>query len=253
MYPIVKVVMPASLSGKNNGMLPAELLVDIAPNGKLHVLAARAWEAMRHAAARDGISLYPTSTADTYRSYEQQMNLFKRRYTPTYDPNVNTLEDSRTFNGQTWYKLKGVAAAASPGKSNHGWGLAVDVSNSSGSRLAWMVANATRFGFSWEMASEPWHLRYVVAENIPAAVLEYEAQRGTPLPAPRPKNQYPGTPLRRGSKGDNVRRIQQRVGALIDGDFGPKTETAVSNWQRANGLKADGVVGPITWAAMFPG
>lgn len=56
--------------------------------------------------------------------------------------------------------------------------------------------------------------------------------------------------LRRGSSGDAVRDVQQRLGITADGAFGPNTEAAVKNFQRAQGLSADGVVGPQTWAAL---
>lgn len=35
-----------------------------------------------------------------------------------------------------------------------------------------------------------------------------------------------------------------------DGKFGAKTETAVKAFQRVNGLNADGVIGPATWAVL---
>jgi putative chitinase len=56
--------------------------------------------------------------------------------------------------------------------------------------------------------------------------------------------------LRRGSKGEWVKKMQKVLGATPDGDFGPGTERAVKAWQEKNGLKADGVVGPKTLAAM---
>lgn len=57
--------------------------------------------------------------------------------------------------------------------------------------------------------------------------------------------------LRKGSKGDDVRRLQELLGGLeVDGIFGRKTEAAVKAYQAANGLKADGIVGPLTWAAL---
>jgi peptidoglycan hydrolase-like protein with peptidoglycan-binding domain len=37
----------------------------------------------------------------------------------------------------------------------------------------------------------------------------------------------------------------------VDGDFGPQTEQAVYEYQSANGLSADGVIGPLTWAQML--
>jgi putative chitinase len=55
-----------------------------------------------------------------------------------------------------------------------------------------------------------------------------------------------GGTLRRGSKGDAVKRMQAKLGIKADGDFGPGTEAALKKWQAANGLTADGVAGPKT-------
>jgi hypothetical protein len=52
------------------------------------------------------------------------------------------------------------------------------------------------------------------------------------------------------SKGDQVKTLQRFLKLKDDGEFGPKTESAVKAWQSANGLTADGVVGPKTWDAM---
>jgi putative chitinase len=52
--------------------------------------------------------------------------------------------------------------------------------------------------------------------------------------------------LRRGSKGDMVKKMQAKLGLTADGDFGPGTEAALKKWQSANGLTADGVAGPKT-------
>jgi peptidoglycan hydrolase-like protein with peptidoglycan-binding domain len=57
--------------------------------------------------------------------------------------------------------------------------------------------------------------------------------------------------LRRGSKGDAVKQMQQKLGIPADGDFGPGTEAAVRKWQAANGLAADGIVGPATLAKLM--
>lgn len=59
--------------------------------------------------------------------------------------------------------------------------------------------------------------------------------------------------VKRGSKGSEVKKIQEKLGLVIDGDFGPGTESAVRKWQGDNGITVDGVVGPGTWAKMFPG
>jgi len=50
---------------------------------------------------------------------------------------------------------------------------------------------------------------------------------------------------------EHVAQIQQVVGAVPDGFFGPKTKESVISWQGAHGLVPDGVVGPLTWNAMF--
>jgi putative chitinase len=57
--------------------------------------------------------------------------------------------------------------------------------------------------------------------------------------------------LKLGSTGDDVVKLQQKLGVDPIGKFGPKTEAAVKSWQSANGLSADGVVGDGTWAKMF--
>jgi predicted chitinase len=67
---------------------------------------------------------------------------------------------------------------------------------------------------------------------------------------------YPGTALRRGSNGPDVRDMQQRLSDLgysldVDGNFGPGTATAVTQFQQANGLGSDGIVDPNTWKALW--
>jgi putative chitinase len=60
-----------------------------------------------------------------------------------------------------------------------------------------------------------------------------------------------GGTLRRGSKGEDVKRMQAKLGLAADGDFGPGTEAALKKWQAANGLTADGVAGPKTLAKLL--
>jgi len=57
--------------------------------------------------------------------------------------------------------------------------------------------------------------------------------------------------LKVGSQGDDVKKLQEKLGLGADGDFGPGTEKAVKAWQSANGLTADGIVGDETWNKMF--
>ncbi len=61
---------------------------------------------------------------------------------------------------------------------------------------------------------------------------------------------------RQGSRGDEVRKIQQKLknwgyySGEVDGIFGSQTRAAVVYFQKKNGLTADGIAGPATLAAM---
>jgi hypothetical protein len=65
--------------------------------------------------------------------------------------------------------------------------------------------------------------------------------------------------LQLGSTGADVSRLEQRLKDLnlytgdVDGVFGGGVQAAVKSFQKANGLGFDGVAGPQTWSALFPG
>lgn len=64
---------------------------------------------------------------------------------------------------------------------------------------------------------------------------------------------HPGSrALHLGDSGSDVRFIQAKVGAKVDGQYGPKTKSAVLSWERHQKrrfpkLVVDGVVGKMTW------
>ena len=73
---------------------------------------------------------------------------------------------------------------------------------------------------------------------------------------------YPGSALRRGSRGNAVRLVQFRLrlaaanyaavpAVAVDGVYGADTEAAVTAWQQQAGLTADGVAGPATWQSVY--
>ncbi|MDI6854807.1 MAG: TIGR02594 family protein [Deltaproteobacteria bacterium] len=63
--------------------------------------------------------------------------------------------------------------------------------------------------------------------------------------------------LKQGMSGDKVLKVQKRLQELgfftgtPRGNFGPITQAAVRAFQAANGLKVDGLVGDLTWGALF--
>jgi hypothetical protein len=83
------------------------------------------------------------------------------------------------------------------------------------------------------------------------------AQRPPPGGAPSTGGvRYPNVPLKKGTKGVSVRRVQERLRALgwdvgVDGLFGSETDRVVRAFQRRKGLFDDGIVGPRTWRALF--
>ena len=80
----------------------------------------------------------------------------------------------------------------------------------------------------------------------------------SPAADPEPVPETGHTTLRRGSRGAEVKALQDALIAQgfscgkwgADGDFGSATEKAVKVYQEARGLSADGIVGPVTWAAL---
>lgn len=88
----------------------------------------------------------------------------------------------------------------------------------------------------------------------------------TPLPeipgnvmavTPDPAAPTPEPVLRTGSRGEDVKTLQARLQDLgyytgeIDGQFGTGTQTAVIEFQRANGLEADGMAGTETKTILY--
>jgi peptidoglycan DL-endopeptidase CwlO len=125
--------------GYSDGLIPSSQLCAIIGGGSLRPDAAAAFNAMSKAYAQAfGTNL---CVSDSYRSYSQQVSVFRKR------PSL----------------------AAVPGTSNHGWGLAVDlgcgVQSSRSAGYRWMTRNASRFGWvhpAWALHDpyEPWHWEF---------------------------------------------------------------------------------------------
>lgn len=205
----------------SNGRLPDYTLARIPGSGpyggpRLRKDVARAYIAMHNeSVVRFGISmaLAEGTVGRAYRSYARQV-LAKKIYGSN---------------------------AATPGFSNHGWGINVDLMSR---QQRWVIDKiGAKYGFSkrWSDASwEWWHITY---------------QSGhwnghSPYPV-----------LRRGSRNKRVKYLQYlllrkgykkvpRKGEKHRGHFNAATQDAVKAWQRRKGLKADGIVGPATWRTL---
>lgn len=176
-YPVVAIKFCRHLKGKKPSEVTSDILRKCSGGGKMELCAADAWNAMVLAAAKDNVVLKPTSIGDQYRSIEQQTRSFLQRYQK--EPVTNS--STRTWNGVKWWLKKGFAPLAAPNDdaktcSRHMLGLAVDVANANGTILKWLLSNENKFGFSHEVQSEPWHIRYVVGDDVPAAVKEFVEQ-----------------------------------------------------------------------------
>jgi hypothetical protein len=268
-FPVKKPVLPSDMKGQINGIVDRSLLRNIKPTGQLHHIAAKCWEAMRTAAWADGVWL---SLTQGYRTYKEQEVLFRSRYTKEVLPGQPT----KRWNGEVWYQRPKTAMAAVPGTSNHGLALAVDTAidkdgdqefewppkSLDNKAIAWLLKNADKYGFAWELQSEPWHLVYVTGDKIPPAVnqaatsVHAETLSKDLLDAMELK-------LRKGSGKTKEEKAavvwlqtflnKADLKVLVDGDFGPKTEEAVKAFQRKNIDKVgivDGVVSNKTWEAL---
>lgn len=144
-----------------NGLIPASALTALSVGGHLLAVPARAFEEWRRRAAAAGRVLTITSVADAYRVLAVQERVFLQRYIPQATGG-GIYGDVRWYRGVRYVRRHG-AAAAIPGTSNHGRGLAVDIANAGrfgGAFHDWMLATGPELGWSnteGRSVGEPWH------------------------------------------------------------------------------------------------
>jgi hypothetical protein len=133
----------APVGGYSNGNIPESALcaLSYAPGHRQRADAAAAFNKLTEFAKADRGA--PLCVTDSYRSYSEQVALYRRK------PRL----------------------AATPGTSNHGWGIAVDlcggVERFGSDAYQWMKANAPRFGWVHPAWAEPggsrpeaWHWEF---------------------------------------------------------------------------------------------
>ena len=128
--------VPDAVRPHGNGRIPIGGLTPLAtqPGHRLYAPAAASWNNVVAAARAEGIELRLT---DSYRDYDEQVDLVRRK---------------------GLYSQGGLAAT--PGRSNHGWGLAVDADVTDPRTLRWLKANGPRFGWVEAVPREPWHWEF---------------------------------------------------------------------------------------------
>lgn len=128
------------------------------------------------------------------------------------------------------YKAGKGNLAAKPGTSRHEKGYATDISTGS-AQQRWLSVGGTYnkvnsgekirandYGWFRTVKNEPWHFEYKPTKD---------------------KNNKPN---------DKTKKLQKAIGVTADGVFGVGTFNALKAWQAKNGLVADGIDGPKTWA-----
>jgi GH25 family lysozyme M1 (1,4-beta-N-acetylmuramidase) len=202
----------------SNGNLPKGQLSRIYhPDYEVYLSkeAAAAWNTLRLVCKKHlKVDIYPLGANSAYRSYESQEYFWH-----LYQSGKGNL-------------------AARPGTSNHGWGNAVDLASMP------MRGIIDRLGgrYGWkkiEAPSEWWHVNYVGGFNRP--------NPGTSV-------EYPVARFGSGGRGQRwfVKKLQRRLKrhgyeSKVDGSFGRETGKLVREFQKAKGLRPDGVVGKQTW------
>jgi len=177
-YPSIKLVLPKELAKVQNGKLPANLLKKTAIGGRMYHWATFAFDIMNAEAKKAGIEL---ANIGDYRPYEGQLSMFMDRYSQTDTGRKPTV--TRKFEGKTWFLKKGKSPSGTPGFSNHGMGLAIDlgvrkkgkvVSLASDPKvMQWMCDNAPKYGFYLQVSDpknpefEAWHWQYAVGDSLP--------------------------------------------------------------------------------------
>lgn len=181
--------MPVTINGRalgvaQNGQFTAAN-TDPIPGGRLWPEAALTWNAMYAAFVADGgnpAHFRPGGPASSARSIAQQRHFFANQ----------------------------PPAAAQPGTSNHGWGIAVDCPFADAQ--AWIRRHGLRWGWSHDegaRVNEAWHFRYVGASRELLARLKLDPLAGYTASERRWIREYDR--LKVADEGPERRRVLRQV------------------------------------------
>ena len=228
---------PIEYTGKNGN--PDKLSLKTVYGVILDREAAENYKKMIDDMKLDGVNVNKVSG---FRSYESQYNIVDWEY----------LESNGKYR-TTWDNS---VAAAPPGRSNHGWGKAIDVANAPAAQK-WIRDNGAKYGWVWykkdggegESINEPWHFNYL-SDKVGSDIQNREVEL--------PNKSIKTNVLQWGSKGAAVKEMQEAllyldfsVGPMLnDGVFGSYTQQGVKDYQKANGLDNTGVYDELTKSSL---
>jgi peptidoglycan hydrolase-like protein with peptidoglycan-binding domain len=257
-----------------NGQVPSAATAEVLPRGR-HGTSGRSRAFLRKDAAASWNRAVAQVEADVglqltvrgwTRTLDEQRTFFFQRYRRGAR---SPFADYRRYDGATYGRVKG-AAAAVPGYSNHGWGLAVDVNDFGGvgefgdrrrckaypilKEHGWTETEGRR-------VSEPWHLVYSPAADRCAGKRSTRRRRAasTAVAARTLKPRRPPTIKERSRKHALNRlwkeflRDEKAFDDPAGPGFGATLTAATKAWQKRAGLVPDGVVGPKTWYTSLHG
>lgn len=171
------------MANYKNGEVPASALapLDGQPEAFLRTDAAASWNrARKEIKAATGRDI---RARGWNRSLAEQVRFFNLAYMPQ----ASGGKDPRWWNGKRYVRRPNKAAAAIPGTSNHGWGIAVDVEDF-GTENQWnspwrakafpILAKHGWTDHSGRSIGEPWHIEYDPSKD--------KGQAPTPAPTPDP-------------------------------------------------------------------
>lgn len=183
------------------------------------------------------------------RTSQEQIDVFLQRYVTAGNINGRRVYDTRTWNGQTWYRISSAGTVASPGTSNHeiqGNTAAVDIRDTGpdagvmtpgSTRGQWVRARIRNYDMynSGDSFGEGWHFDVY---NI-GATAGGGGDAGSGFPA---RDKYGAAWV------EEIQKKANRLGAglEVDGKDGTLTQNWIKRVQKYNGLEQDGVAGPDT-------
>jgi peptidoglycan hydrolase-like protein with peptidoglycan-binding domain len=118
------------------------------------------------------------------------------------------------------------------------------------------IARAKRYRDDYNLAENP----AAVAEQAHQTQLTHEEQESLkkgivphsileqPKPTPKHKTIKIGSADKEGDISGDVAAWQRILGMAVTGKFTSQNAVATKKWQTDHGLKADGIVGPLSWA-----